>query len=177
MPDLAGAWTAWLTGLLVYPGLGFALALALGIELVRSLGTALLAPPGAARAIGWALVTPLRAFRHGLAARRPERGTESAWGPGGQVGLALAGLLAPVAALALMPLPGHPLAAGAGHPAHRRWPGGVGAIAGRAAGLRSIGPGRERQRRAARRGTAPPESGAGQRARHIGPGRPGDAGP
>ncbi len=115
-PDAAPAWGPWLITLLIYPGGLFALALAGGIELLRGLVTALLAPHDGAPPLGAAFTTPLRALRHWGTGRRPARGTPSAWGTGGQIGLALAGGVAPLLALALMPLPGHPLLGGAGIP-------------------------------------------------------------
>jgi hypothetical protein len=112
--DAAPAWGPWLITLLIYPGGLFALALAGGIELLRELGTALLAPREGRPALGAALRRPGRALRHWLTARRPARGAPSAWGPGGQAALALGALLGPALALALMPLPGHPLLGGPG---------------------------------------------------------------
>jgi hypothetical protein len=112
--DAAPAWGPWLITLLIYPGGLFALGLAGGIEVLREGVTALLAPRRGRPPLGAALTRPGHALGQWLRARRPARGAPSAWGPGGQAGLALAGIVAPGLALALMPLPGHPLLMGPG---------------------------------------------------------------
>jgi formate hydrogenlyase subunit 4 len=113
--DTAPAWEAWLIALLVYPGGLFALALAAGVELARGIVTGALAPPGG-RVPRASLAGQGAALRRWATTRRPARGSPSAWGGTGQAALALAGIVAPLAALALLPLPGHPLMAAQGVP-------------------------------------------------------------
>jgi hypothetical protein len=107
---------SWLFALLLYPGLFFSVALALGIEWLLGAIRPRLSPSLYRTAVGQAhLLQPLFSFFR-LAGRRGPAGLTPQVNSPGKPGyeavgyIALAGAAAPVLALALMPLGGNPAA-------------------------------------------------------------------